>query len=419
MINVDNEIYKIEIDDNEMLVYAPLHRKVYLVRADVEEDKLKKLYKTILDHEIYAKAYEVLNNMKPMKSFPTLRLNITEKCTLRCLYCAVNENNEKREMDLNKAKEIINYYFLLAKERAVQNISIRFSGGEPTFNMEKLKHCVELIRANEHKHNINCNIGILTNGAFKSTNCEFLANNFNNIQVSFDGLDQKIIQRPFPNGEDSSMFVFKNIEKLYNLNPLTKVRITVGRGNIDSLENSVKALWNNVGNIHIDLGLIVCTGNCKNNSEIQEKSMSKFANIYLKLWKEANYFGRKLTLAGTEIEALGLNSCGLSVPSLVISPNLMISGCTRIINELNENSSRAFYGNFITSKPKFNREKVKELQKERFDLSEECKTCFAKWHCNGGCPLERNIKTNKQPDEYCEIIREIVKFKLLELVKQC
>ncbi|KIW09948.1 molybdenum cofactor biosynthesis protein A [Exophiala spinifera] len=161
-----------------------------------------------------------LNDVKPFSEFLTdsysrrhnyLRISITERCNLRCLYCMPEEGVQLSPPSHNLTSTEITYLSRLFVEQGVTKI--RLTGGEPTVR----KDIVELVQSIGDLRSIGLKeICITTNGISLARKLDSLvAAGLSNINLSLDTLDPyQYTLMTRRNGFDA---VMKSISKILEL----------------------------------------------------------------------------------------------------------------------------------------------------------------------------------------------------------
>lgn len=144
-----------------------------------------------------------------------LRLSVTDKCNLRCVYCMEKDfNGFFKEESLLKDEEILR----IVKECAALGVKkVRITGGEPLVR----KNIVELIGKINKLQGIE-EIYMTTNGILLFENLEKLAENgLKGISVSLDSLDSKCFREITAYGDMEK--VLKSIDKAISLGIKVKI----------------------------------------------------------------------------------------------------------------------------------------------------------------------------------------------------
>ena len=173
-----------------------------------------------------------------------LRVSVTDRCNLRCIYCMPEEGIQlMNHNELLRCEEIE----AVVKEAASLGINkIRLTGGEPLTekNIENLIEKIYNINKIEH-------ISMTTNGTLLADKAKALKKaGLNSINISLDTLDKEKYEKITRGGNIKD--VLAGIESAIDNNFLIKLNMVVLKDlNTDEIENMQK--FCNVRNIKLQL----------------------------------------------------------------------------------------------------------------------------------------------------------------------
>ena len=136
-------------------------------------------------------AYEKLacdykNNSKVVKA---LCLHVAHTCNLNCSYCFASQgkyHGERALMSFEVGRQAFD--FLIQNSGTRRNLEVDFFGGEPMMNIEVVKQLVAYARSVEKQHNKNFRFTFTTNGMLLDDDViEFLNKEMSNVVLSLDG----------------------------------------------------------------------------------------------------------------------------------------------------------------------------------------------------------------------------------------
>jgi uncharacterized protein len=170
------------------------------------------------------------------------------------------------------------------------------------------------------------------------------------------------------------------------------------------------------------------SGNFKNVKSINLKPFENFGRAksahslntckYIEKYKQIVCKAKKLGIAITplSLSSRRANNCGAQNDNFLVYPGGVVSACTSV-NPKDTTHQLFIYGKYNKSRKNFDFEfsKLKELRKRNINNLEECKQCYAKFFCAGGCALNALIKHGnlmKKDTSGCELIRGVVKAEL-------
>lgn len=193
---------------NTEYLYNYINNKIYPL-SSLNEKKLKSY-----DIDFFS------CNHKDLKKNSTrcLVINITNKCNMRCLYCAYSgiykyeRLYSNKSIDFETAKKAIDIFLTRKEDKSI----INFYGGEPTLEFQLLKKIVKYIYSKTRDINFSIN----TN--FYNINNEmidfFIENNFK-LFISIDGSKfEHDKNRQDINKKGTYEHIYNNIVRLFNKN---------------------------------------------------------------------------------------------------------------------------------------------------------------------------------------------------------
>lgn len=222
----------------------------------------------------------------------TVALQVTQGCNLRCKYCAYSGNYDNRvhsskRMSRETAFKAIDFLFAHSVDR--DRVSLGFYGGEPLFELNLIKECVEYAKkksdGKELMFNMTTNATLITDDIL-----EFLYANEFSLTISLDGDRQAHDKnRVFAaNGNGTFNAVIRTLEKIQTYHPdyMEKVHINAV---IDPTTNfdctsQFFADYETVKDFYVQANLIseyYRKDEVKGNEEYREKFSYEIFKLYL------------------------------------------------------------------------------------------------------------------------------------------
>ncbi len=334
------------------------------------------------DYEKYAK-YSVASPVKAMC------LHIAHDCNLRCEYCfaSTGDFGEGRKlMTYETGKKAIDFLIEQSKDR--QNLELDFFGGEPLMNFGVVKQIVEYARSREKECNKNFRFTITTNGILlNDDNTEFINKEMSNVVLSLDGrkdVNDKVRKRVDGSGcYDIIMPKFKKLvdsrgDKDYY------VRGTFTKYNLD-FSDDVFSLYE-AGFEQISVEPVVCKPS--ESYAITEGDLpqvfKEYENLALRILesekeeKKFNFFHFMLDLDQGPCAIKRLRGCGCGNEYVAVTPDGDIYPCHQFVGDEKFKMGNLDEGTFDLS--------IKdEFAHANVYTKPECKKCWAKFYCSGGC----------------------------------
>ena len=319
-------------------------------------------------------------------------LHVAHDCNLRCSYCFASQGDfggEKEIMSLEVGKKALEY--LVENSGNRRNLEVDFFGGEPLMNFEVVKKLVDYGNEIAEKNGKKFRFTITTNGVLLNDDkIEYINKTMHNVVLSLDGRKEiNDANRPLINGKGSYDLIVPKFQKLIKDRPKDKyyyVRGTFTRQNLDFSKDV---------NEYKDLNFALTSiepvvGDESNEYAIRQEDLPKILDEYEKLAKEyavmqANkedfklfHFIVDLTQGPCVIKRV--RGCGAGGEYLAITPNGDIYPCHQFVG--NEDFKM---GNLFDKNLKLPEKMQKDFKNANVLAKDECKQCWARYYCSGGC----------------------------------
>lgn len=321
----------------------------------------KKIFKNVAEIERYAETREGIK---------TAYYNLTYYCNLKCKYCYAAAS-EKSHVGAGENEKI------LAALKKIGVKSLVLIGGEP-FCHPRLLEILQAAVKNGFE-----GVSIVTNGTLlPERTLEFIVKNRIEVQVSLDGLTEKI--NSLTRGERSFEKVYSNIARLQAARVPLKVMQTITRDNI----RHAFGFFKHFKDLGIPAGFFIVKENAAN--AVRKPQLRQIKSLMDKLFAEEKSIFRVFDIVKiTDNMAFGRNGfpvvhCGAGINSITISPKGDVFPCVKLCDEglamgnlLSAAGVKAFLGR---KKPCASLPFV--------DGIGGCAECRIKYFCGGGCRAE-------------------------------
>ena len=321
-------------------------------------------------------------------------LHIAHDCNLRCKYCfaSTGEYGGKRAlMSSEVGKKAIDY--LLKYSYGRKNLELDFFGGEPTMNFDAVKEVVAYARSKEQEYGKNFRFTITTNGVLlDDEKIDFINREMYNCVLSLDG--RKEINdaiRPTVNGKGSYDLIVPKYQKLVearrkcadNRNQYY-VRGTFTKKNLDFTQDVLHLF---------DLGFDQVSVEPVVSPEYQDYAITEedlprifqeyeaLAKTVLQLKKEGkkfNFFHFMIDLDQGPCAIKRLRGCGCGNEYVAVTPEGDVYPCHQFVG-----MDDWKMGSVLDQS--LDLEKKDYFAKTNVYTKEDCKNCWAKFYCSGGC----------------------------------
>jgi uncharacterized protein len=345
----------------------------------------------------------------------TLCLNVIHDCNLRCSYCygrGGQYGTPGASMSYSTAVRALEY--LLAQLPAERGGGICFFGGEPLLRWDLLQKIIPYIRQREAEERKSIRISIITNGTLLTVEkISLLRRHRVVLTLSLDGpphIHDRV--RVFPNGNGSYKVICQNIRELVRSGVSFSARATLDADEphlVDSIQHLLQ-----VGTrfVHAEPASGLVDGETEGLStqalERLRKESTQLKEIYIKTIQTDSKllpvfgFVRMLSML-TGSEQRRCYGCGMGRTYLAVSPYGELYPCHRFVDQREHLLGDLSQGLSVEARQRFVALHV--------DRREECRHCWARYLCGGGCYYEAFLTQGdfEHPDPTrCELAREIV-----------
>ena len=322
----------------------------------------------------------------PVKS---MCLNVAHDCNLRCEYCFAAKGDfgcGRKLMPFEVGKQAID--FLLAHSGTRRNLELDFFGGEPLMNFEVVKQIVEYARSREQQCNKQFRFTMTTNGLLLTDDViDYLNREMYNVVLSLDGRKEiNDMLRVRNDGTGCYDTIVPKYQKLVAQRGDKDyyVRGTFTKHNLDFAKDAIHMAA--LGFDQISIEPVVSDLNLPYS--LQEEDLpaafaeyENLANILIdrkKNGKGFHFFHFMIDLDQGPCAIKRLRGCGCGNEYICITPEGDIYPCHQFVGQQNFKMGNIMKNTFdISMKQEFAQSNVYS--------KEDCKDCWAKFYCSGGC----------------------------------
>ncbi len=342
-----------------------------------------------------------------------LCLHISHTCNLNCAYCFASQgkyNGERAVMSFETGKRALD--FLIENSGTRKNLEVDFFGGEPLMNWEVVKQLVKYAREIEKEHNKNFRFTLTTNGVLVDDEViEFSNREMSNVVLSLDG--RKEVHDRFRvdytgNGSWEKIvpkfkkFVEKRGHKDYYM------RGTFTHNNVDFLKDIEKML--ELGFTELSMEPVVCAPG--DPSELTQEDLpvlfeqyEKLAELMIKRKNEGKpftFYHYMIDLSGGPCIYKRISGCGSGTEYMAVTPWGDLYPCHQFVGDEKFKLGNIWDGVDNT--------KIQEEFKQcNVYEREECRDCWARLYCSGGCAANAYNSTGSIKGIYkygCELFKK-------------
>ena len=359
---------------------------------------------------------ETRSQEKKTVAISNIVLQVANDCNLNCKYCygSGGSYGRKRElMSFDVARKGIDYMVENRGERT--RLRITFFGGEPLLNFELIKKCIAYCEMLEKEHGITFGYSMTTNGTIVSDEILAYIKKYRfSLLVSMDGgKETQDCYRCFVEGKGSFDIIQPNLAAFKEANGgRLSVRATVCKPKMDmvAIRKELTELgFDNVimSMVDTDSGSSLFLGNDTEEMILQYDRLAKALICDAKAGKPINNTFFNEILRKLYYKALSVKGCNAGSTGFAIGSDGAFYPCHRYMGMEDYICGNVDDGIDV--------EKTKIFDHVSVFEKADCKECWARFLCGGGCSnicVTQTGDVMKAPECYCDIYRGIYKIML-------
>ena len=362
-----------------------------------------------------------------------LCLHVAHVCNLNCSYCFASQgkyHGERGLMSYEVGKRALD--FLVENSGPRRNLEVDFFGGEPLMNFGVVKDLVKYARSIEKEKNKNFRFTLTTNGMLIDDDViDFANREMSNVVLSLDG--RKEVHDRFRvdySGKGSFDTIVPKFQKLVEKRGGKNyyMRGTFTHRNPDFLED-IKTMLD-LGFRELSMEPVVCAET--DASALTKEDLPLILSQYEKLGElmiDKRRAGDPFTFYHYMIDLQGgpciykrISGCGSGTEYMAVTPWGELYPCHQFVGEESYSLGNIWDG--VT-----NLEKQCEFKECNVYAREDCRDCWAKLYCSGGCAANAFHSTGSVKGVYkygCELFKKrmecaiaVAATELLDRKKNC
>ncbi len=342
-------------------------------------------------------------------------LHVTNSCNLKCAYCFVGDKRPviMREEAATKTARALAW---TAGKYNIQNITIKFAGGEPTLAVPELESFRSIFEKEMAGTPAKLGFAVLTNGTvLNSRIIDFLKKPGTSISVSIDGYGTvhdtfRIFVR---SGKGSWSVIQRNLAMLRENGIKPFINATISGETCESLPQLVRWVHDNGYRARLD---VVRQPDCftpwsqdteRDHNEVCDRLIQSFETTFEEL-KDPRYsyeFISNLKLCDLYFDNPAWGApCGIGYNHIVVKPDGKIVSCPMCVDEEGIEPGNDML-EACRSSFKWN-----PFERQKRPHEDECMACAWFSICAGGCPV-LNLRMNKHPfskSPFCRLHKFII-----------
>ena len=342
-----------------------------------------------------------------------LCLHVAHTCNLNCSYCFASQgkyHGDRAVMSFEVGKQALD--FLVANSGTRRNLEVDFFGGEPLMNFDVVKELVAYARSIEKEKGKNFRFTLTTNGMLVDDDViDFANRECHNVVLSLDG--RKEIHDRYRvdyAGRGSWEQIVPKFQKFVKERGGKGyyMRGTFTHANPDFLKDIQTML--DLGFTELSMEPVVCAPG--DPSELTQEDLPIVLDQYEKLAElmlERDREGRPFTFYHYMIDLTGgpciykrISGCGSGTEYMAVTPWGDLYPCHQFVGE--EAFKLGDIWNGVT-----NKETQCDFANCNVYARPDCRDCWAKLYCSGGCAANAYHSTGSVTGVYkygCELFRK-------------
>ncbi len=336
------------------------------------------------DHYI---ASDRFRNKSPV--IKALCLHVAHDCNINCTYCFASQGEFKGPrslLDFETGKKALD--FLVAKSGNRRNLEVDFFGGEPLMNFQVVKDLVTYGRSIEEAAGKNFRFTLTTNAVLlDDAIIDYVNENMHNVVLSIDGRrETNDKMRPTANGKGTYDIIVPKIKALVEKrgNKSYYVRGTFTHHNLDFSQDVIHLA--DLGFTNTSIEPVVSSPEHPYTIQVEDlpqifEEYEKLAEVMIERKKEGKgfqFFHFNIDLAQGPCLIKRVVGCGAGSEYVAITPEGDIYPCHQFVGQ-----PEFSMGN--VHEETFKGELATQFADAHVYSKPDCKGCWAKFYCSGGC----------------------------------
>ena len=420
---VDDPTYDIIslFETNDLKTIKKAVTEKYKDRDDVTEKDVENCYTQLLEMQKNGQLF-TSDSFEPMAGtlkartsgvVKALCLHIAHTCNLNCSYCFASQgkyHGERALMSYEVGKRALD--FLVENSGTRRNLEVDFFGGEPLMNFDVVKQLVAYARSIEKEKNKNFRFTLTTNGVLVDDDViEFSNKEMSNVVLSLDGRKEVHDRyRVDYAGNGSWEKIVPKFQKFVNARGGKNyyMRGTFTHANPDFLED-IKTMLN-LGFSELSMEPVVAASDdpaalTQEDKPVVMKQYEDLAKLMLERDKEGKpftFYHYMIDLKGGPCIYKRISGCGSGTEYMAVTPWGDLYPCHQFVGDEKFKLGDIWSG--------VNNKKIQdEFASCNVYAREECRDCWARLYCSGGCAANAYHATGSVKGVYkygCDLFKK-------------
>lgn len=340
-------------------------------------------------------------------------LHVAHDCNLACKYCFAGKgeyDGPKGLMSFETGKRALD--FLIEQSGTRHNLEVDFFGGEPLLNWEVCKKLVAYGRSREKEYNKKFRFTVTTNGVLLNDEImDFCNKEMGNVVLSLDGRkethDRLRITRKNTGSYDLIIDKFKKFAESRNQKDYY-MRGTYTHYNTDFSKDVIHMA--DLGFKELSIEPVVCAleedyALKESDLPVLKEQYEILANEMLRRYRNGSgftFYHYMIDLDAGPCIVKRVSGCGVGTEYMAVTPDGELYPCHQFVGD-----DKFLLGDIWHGVK--NKQVLSQFENCNVYSHKECKDCFAKLYCSGGCAANAYHSTGSVSGIYefgCELHRK-------------
>lgn len=340
-------------------------------------------------------------------------LHVAHDCNLACKYCFAGKgeyDGPKGLMSFETGKRALD--FLIEQSGTRHNLEVDFFGGEPLLNWEVCKKLVAYGRSREKEYNKKFRFTVTTNGVLLNDEImDFCNKEMGNVVLSLDGRkethDRLRITRKNTGSYDLIIDKFKKFAETRNQKDYY-MRGTYTHYNTDFSKDVIHMA--DLGFKELSIEPVVCAPEedyalKESDLPVLKEQYEILANEMLRRYRNGSgftFYHYMIDLDAGPCIVKRVSGCGVGTEYMAVTPDGELYPCHQFVGD-----DKFLLGDIWHGVK--NKQVLSQFENCNVYSHKECKDCFAKLYCSGGCAANAYHSTGSVSGIYefgCELHRK-------------
>ena len=336
------------------------------------------------------------------------------KCNFRCVYCYSAAGRSDTVLTWEKVEPLLDFLFS-PRHAAEKPYRINFSGGgEPTLSFDMIRRITESVEKRSALSGHRYELAMVTNGSLLTSEIiDYLVAHKIQLVLSFEILEK------YQNSERGHYEeVAANLDKLLKSDAAFGVRATLTAASASTMPEMVMEIHRRFPLLKAVVFDTVLAPELFRSPE----DLADYYNLFFDRFIEAQALGERygIDVAGPSSLLLSFQRERMCLGKIVLTPEGNFSICSRVSSR-KEKLFDDFVcgrigsgGNLDIDAAKFDR----MMRENTIESAPECRECFARWNCGGGCRLFTKAFAPEFFSVFCDFQRRCLKHEIMKSLEK-